>query len=313
MALLSGIHPVVEALRAGNPLERIVIAQGAGGPRLQEIIDLARQAKIPVRFEPRSSLDRLAGSPAHQGVVGLGAARKYADLDSVADSEMLVVLDGVEDPHNLGAIVAPRGCGGDRPGAARGGRRGQWRRPRRAPRAFTRGRVTSINRALEDRKRGMWIYGLDERGTETTTGSTSAEKRPVLGGEGRIARAGPQTCDVLVRIRWPERSLAERVGGHGVVLFFRVERRRSEREEAKRRSICAPAGKQDADRPGCGSAGRSRSISCSIQCAASGRLLDRRYFALSAEDFARFASMLDKPPKDNPKLRRLRKKTSVER
>src|SRR5260370_32383964 len=101
MALLSGIHPVVEALRAGNPLERIVIAQGAGGPRLQEIIDLARQAKIPVRFEPRSALDRLAGSSAHHGVVGLSAARKYADLESVAASQMLVVLAGVVNPHTL--------------------------------------------------------------------------------------------------------------------------------------------------------------------------------------------------------------------
>src|SRR5664279_761327 len=101
MALLSGIHPIAEALRAGHPMDRIVIAQGAGGPRLQEIIDLARRAGVPVRFEPRSALDRLAGSSAHQGVVSLGAARKYADLDVAAASEMLVVLDGVEDPHNL--------------------------------------------------------------------------------------------------------------------------------------------------------------------------------------------------------------------
>ena len=66
MALLSGIHPIAEALRAGNPIERIVIAQGAGGPRLQEIIDLARRASVPVRFEPRSSLDRLATSAARR-------------------------------------------------------------------------------------------------------------------------------------------------------------------------------------------------------------------------------------------------------
>jgi len=105
MALLSGIHPVAEALRAGNPIERVVIAQGAGGPRLQEIIDLARRAGVPVRFEPRGAIDKLANTSAHQGVIALGAARKYADLESVAGSELLVVLDGVEDPHNLGAIV----------------------------------------------------------------------------------------------------------------------------------------------------------------------------------------------------------------
>src|ERR1051326_9266048 len=105
MAILSGIHPVAEALREHRLLERVLVAQGAGGPRLQEIIDLARRASVPVRFEPRSSLDRLAGSSAHQGVVALGAARPYTELETVISSELLVVLDGVEDPHNLGAIV----------------------------------------------------------------------------------------------------------------------------------------------------------------------------------------------------------------
>src|SRR5690348_4731210 len=105
MSILSGIHPVAEALRANHPLERLVIAQGAGGPRLQEIIDLARRASIPVRFEPRNQLDRLAGTPAHQGVIAMGAAKKYADIDSAAASQLVVVLDGVEDPHNLGAII----------------------------------------------------------------------------------------------------------------------------------------------------------------------------------------------------------------
>ena len=105
MPILSGIHPIAEALRARHPLERLVIAQGAGSPRLQEIIDLARRAGVPIRFEPRAAIDRLAGSSAHQGVVAMGAARKYAEFEQVASSDMLLVLDGVEDPHNLGAIV----------------------------------------------------------------------------------------------------------------------------------------------------------------------------------------------------------------
>jgi len=97
--------PVAEALRAKTPLDRVMIAQGAGGPRLQEIIDLARRASVPVRFEPRTSLDRVSGTSAHQGVIAFGAARQYADLDDAASSELVVVLDGVEDPHNLGAII----------------------------------------------------------------------------------------------------------------------------------------------------------------------------------------------------------------
>src|SRR5690242_20027890 len=74
MPVLYGIHPVLEALRAARPLDRVLVAKGAGGPRLQEIIDLARKASVPLRFEAREALDRLASSAAHQGVVALGAA-----------------------------------------------------------------------------------------------------------------------------------------------------------------------------------------------------------------------------------------------
>ena len=106
MPPLAGIHPVREALRAGNPLEHVLIAKGLGGPRIQELIELCRQRKIPVRFEARAQLDRAAQSAAHQGVVAIGAAERYTTLEqSTAGRGLHVVLDGIEDPHNLGAIV----------------------------------------------------------------------------------------------------------------------------------------------------------------------------------------------------------------
>ena len=105
MAVLIGIHPVAEALRAKRPLERILIARGAGGHRLQEIIDLARTTETPVRFEDRGALYRLAGAKSHQGVVALGAERNTPNWKTSPASDLLVVLDGVEDPHNLGAII----------------------------------------------------------------------------------------------------------------------------------------------------------------------------------------------------------------
>src|SRR5258705_3480907 len=189
--VLSGIHPVADALRAGTPIERILIAQGAGGPRLQEVIDLARRAGVPVRFEQRSSLDRLASSAAHQGVLALGACGKYADLDSVASSEMLVVLDGVEDPHNLGAVIRTAHAAGA----------GAVIIPERRAAGVTDVvakaaagalehlpvvRVTNVNRTLEELKeQEHWIYGLDERGTESYDRVEWAEKSVlVLGGEG---------------------------------------------------------------------------------------------------------------------------------
>ena len=108
MAVLIGIHPIVEALRAGRPLERILVARGAGGHRLQEVIDLARTTGTPVRFEDRGALDRLAGVKSHQGVVALGAQKKYAELADVATaSELLVVLDRVEDPLEIAWRLPP--------------------------------------------------------------------------------------------------------------------------------------------------------------------------------------------------------------
>src|SRR6476660_6714128 len=172
MSILSGIHPILEALKAKRPLDRVLVAQGAGGPRVQEIIDLARRASVPVRFEPRNALDRLAGSSAHQGVIALGAARKYADLDAATGANLLIVLDGVEDPHNLGAIIRTAHAAGA----------GSVIIPERRAAGITDvvakaaagalehlpiALVTNINRSLEELKeRGYWIYGLDERGTE---------------------------------------------------------------------------------------------------------------------------------------------------
>jgi 23S rRNA (guanosine2251-2'-O)-methyltransferase len=226
--VLSGIHPVAEALRAGTPLERILVAQGAGGPRLQEIIDLARRAGTPLRFEQRNTLDRLAGTPAHQGVVALGAARKYADIEAVSGSDLIVVLDGVEDPHNLGAIIRTAHAAGA----------GAVVIPERRAASVTDVvakaaagalehlpvvRVTNINRTLEQLKeQEYWIYGLDERGTEQYDRiAWSAKSVLVLGGEGKgLHDQVRKHCDVLVRIPMAGKISSLNVSvAAGVVLF----------------------------------------------------------------------------------------------
>jgi 23S rRNA (guanosine2251-2'-O)-methyltransferase len=228
MPVLSGIHPIAEALKAGRPLERLLVAKGAGGPRLQEIIDLARRASVQVRFEPRAALDRLAGSSAHQGVVALGAAKQYASLDSAASSELVVVLDGVEDPHNLGAIIRTAHAAGA----------GSIIVPERRAASVTDvvakaaagalehlpvARVTNVNRALEDlKKRGFWIYGLDERGPETYDQVKFATPTAlVFGGEGSgLHEQVRRHCDALVRIPMAGKISSLNVSvAAGVVLF----------------------------------------------------------------------------------------------
>jgi len=228
MAILSGIHPVAEALRAKHALDRVLVAQGAGGPRLQEIIDLARRANVPVRFEPRAALDRLAGSSAHQGVVAMGAASKYSDLDEAAASQLVVVLDGVEDPHNLGAIIRTAHAAGA----------GAVVIPERRAASVTDVvskaaagaleylpivRVTNVNRTLEELKeKGYWIYGLDERGTDTYDDIQYATPTViVLGGEGKgLHDLVRKHCDALVRIPMAGKISSLNVSvAAGVVLF----------------------------------------------------------------------------------------------
>ena len=209
MSPLAGIHPIREALRAGRPLDRLLIAKGAGGPRIQELIDLCRERGIPVRFEPREQLDRTAQSAAHQGVVAMGAAEHFATLEETAAAGGLhVVLDGVEDPHNLGAVIRTAHAAGAAavviPERRAAGLTDAVARAAAGALAHVAVvRVTNISRALEDlKKRGYWIYGLDQRGTEPYDRVEFASPAVfVLGAEGRgLHQTVAKHCDFLISI-----------------------------------------------------------------------------------------------------------------
>jgi 23S rRNA (guanosine2251-2'-O)-methyltransferase len=228
MAVLAGFHPVREALRARVPLERLLVAKPAP-PRLQELVDLARGLGIPVRFEPREALDRLAPGVPHQGVVALGASAQYVELEQVLDNAAcLVLLDGVEDPHNLGAIVRSAHAAGASavviPERRAAGLTETVAKAAAGALAWLPvARVTNLNRAIEVlKKRGFWIYGVDERGpvsyAETEYASPCAF---VFGAEGKGLHAQVKDhCDFLVRIplAGPIASLNVSVSA-GVVLF----------------------------------------------------------------------------------------------
>ncbi len=229
MNVIAGIHPVREALRAGRRLDRVLIARGAGGPRIQEIVDLCRTAGTPLRFEPREALDRAATAANHQGVVAFGAAHEYADVDSIGkDVQLVVVLDGVEDPHNLGAILRTAHAAGagavvipDR--RAAGITDTVAKAAAGAIEYLPVARAGNITQALEKLKgRGFWIYGLDERGEQLyDQADYAAPTAFVLGGEGHgLHQNVRKHCDALVRIPMagPIASLNVSVAA-GVVLF----------------------------------------------------------------------------------------------
>jgi 23S rRNA (guanosine2251-2'-O)-methyltransferase len=209
VSLLVGIHPVREALRAGRPLDRVLIAKGAGGPRIEELVALCRERKIPVRFEPREQLDRASNGAQHQNVVGYGSAEQYSTLEeTMAGGGMHVVLDGVEDPHNLGAIVRTAHAAGAAaiviPERRAAGLTETVARVASGALAYLPVvRVTNIGRALEELKEcGYWIYGLDESGKERYDEVEFTKPSAiVLGAEGKgLHEHTAKRCDFLVRI-----------------------------------------------------------------------------------------------------------------
>ncbi len=226
-----------EALRAGRPLDRIVIAQGAGGARLQEIIAMCRERRVPMRFEPREQLDRLANGASHQGVVAFGAAERFASLEQTAAGGGLhVVLDGVEDPHNLGAIIRTAHAAGASavviPERRAAGLTEVVGRAAAGALAYVPVvKVTNINRALEELKQsGYWIYGLDERGTESYDKIEFTKPSAiVLGAEGSGLHAHvAKHCDFLVRIPMAADGVASlNVSVAAGVILFEWKRRAS--------------------------------------------------------------------------------------
>jgi 23S rRNA (guanosine2251-2'-O)-methyltransferase len=235
--LLTGVHPVREALRAGRPIERVLIAKGAGGPRIQEIVDLCRRADVVVRFEERGTLDRATGSTTHQGVVAYGAATRYAGLDEITSSaRLLVILDGVEDPHNLGAIVRTANAAGadaviipER--RAVGVTEAVAKAAAGALEYVPVVRVANITRTIEElKKNGFWIYGLDERGVEAYDKTDFGSKAViVLGGEGKgLHQLVREHCDILLRIPMAGTIPSLNVSvAAGIVLFEWKRRQRS--------------------------------------------------------------------------------------
>jgi 23S rRNA (guanosine2251-2'-O)-methyltransferase len=236
---MTGFHAVEEALEAGRALERIVIARGRHGERVEGIVQRAKARGVPVRFEDRQQVDRLAGTQQHQGIAALAAAKPTAALEDLLRAQnaqgLIVLLDGIEDPHNLGAIVRTAlaaGAGGVViPERRAAGLSDTVERASAGALAHLPvARVKNLVRAMEELKEaGYWLVGLDERAEEKYNEvDLKGQVGIVLGREGEgVHELTRKRCDFLVSIptTGPVRSLNVSVAA-GVMLFEVVRQRR---------------------------------------------------------------------------------------
>lgn len=249
MEILYGVHPVEEALRAGRRrFDQVVVARERQDARLEKLVSDCRQAGVRVRQESREQLSQLAGTTAHQGVVAVVRPQEFLSIEDLFEApasgdgdraaRLILALDGVEDPQNLGALLrVADGAGVD--GVVLTERRSAPLSPvavkasAGAAEHLRIARVVNLVRALEDlKKQNLWIIGLDasptERGlTDYDQFDFTGDCVLVLGREGAgLHDLVRKTCDHLVRIPMAGGVSSLNVSAAGAVVLYEAFRQR---------------------------------------------------------------------------------------
>jgi 23S rRNA (guanosine2251-2'-O)-methyltransferase len=240
-----GLIPVLEALRVGNKrLEQIMIAEGARHERLRELLDLAKRSRVPVHRAPRIALDRVLPGVSHQGIIARASAAPYRDAEELleelsaqvatANKPLVLGLDAVEDPRNLGAILRTAECAGVA-GVFIPERRASGLTATVAKAAagalehVSVARVTNLVQLIEQLKqRNIWVIGAAaDAASDYTDWDWTVPSALFLGGEGSgLHRLVRERCDALVRI--PLRGRIESLNvsvAAGVILYEALRQR----------------------------------------------------------------------------------------
>ena len=210
--LLVGRNPIREALKAGRPIEKMLVAQGELSGSARELVAKAREAGIVVQFVERARLD--AVYPNHQGMLAYASAAAYSSvveiLEKAAEKDeapFIVVLDGVTDPHNLGAVIRSAECCGAH-GVIVPERRSAGLNPAAVKAAagalsyLPVARVGNLSRTLAELKeKGLWVIGCDMSGGDIREADLTGPAVVVIGSEGEgISRLVLEGCDKVVSI-----------------------------------------------------------------------------------------------------------------
>ncbi|MFH1136728.1 MAG: 23S rRNA (guanosine(2251)-2'-O)-methyltransferase RlmB [Pseudomonadota bacterium] len=237
--VIGGVNPVLEALRSGAArIQRIYLAENRSGRVAGEILELARSGNLSVQRVDRERLDRMYGGGGHQGVVAEVGPYQYHDFEEIllrgaGDRSLVLILDGIQDPGNLGSLL--------RSAEAAGAAGVVIPRERAAPVTAAAvkasagaaehlpvARVVNLSRALDEMKeRGFWIVGADaEAGTCLYDVKLPARMGLVVGAEGRgLRRLVKEKCDLLVSIPLKGRVASLNASAAGALFLFEFVRR----------------------------------------------------------------------------------------
>ena len=233
-----GVHAIFEALTAGNPpLERICVGRETRSPKLQDVIDLARKRNVPVRREDRAVLERMAPGASHQGIIALCGEFKYSPEEILFRTERpcIVVLDGVEDPHNLGAVIRTADAGNvsgivvpERHSAPLSDTVAKASAGALAHVPVVRaGNLVSFLDHLKEK--GVWVVGVDASGEKLWTEfDYTGPIAMVFGGEHRgLRRLVREHCDVVVRLPMLGKVESLNISVTAGVLLYEMVRQRN--------------------------------------------------------------------------------------
>ncbi|MFB9836818.1 23S rRNA (guanosine(2251)-2'-O)-methyltransferase RlmB [Actinoallomurus acaciae] len=237
--LVTGRNPVVEALRAGIPASTLYVMTGAADDRIRESIKLATNAGVPLLETGKAELDRLTDRAVHQGIALQVPEYDYAHPDDLlhrGSPTLIVALDGVTDPRNLGAVVRSAAAFGAHgvlvpERRAAGVTAGAWKTSAGTLASVPVARATNLVRTLKAyQKAGLFVAGLDARGANGID-SLDAATGPlvlVVGSEGKgLSRLVAETCDLLVNIPMPGRAESLNAGVAGGIALYEIARHRA--------------------------------------------------------------------------------------
>lgn len=243
MDRMEGRNPVWEALQAGLPINKLIVQKSSQGGPLGRIVAAAREKGINVQFVDRQVLDKLSETGRHQGVLAEVAAKDYAELDDMiagakqkGQDLLLVLLDGVEDPHNLGSIIRTAEAAGahgvviPRHRAA-GLTAAVARASAGAVAHLPVARATNLVQTCKQLKEaGVWVAGADAEAEQTAyTANLKGPLALVLGGEGKgISRLLKEHCDYLVKFPMYGKVNSLNVSVSAALLLYEVVRQRDQ-------------------------------------------------------------------------------------